>query len=102
MNMAVVQVRVDDELKNQASLIYESLGMDISTAVRMFLKKTIIEKGIPFDTKLDESKLNFELELQEMRRISEENGNADMTWKEINEIIKKARIEKEKKWNIMQ
>ena len=36
--MAILQVRIDDELKNQASVVYGELGIDLSTAVRMFLK----------------------------------------------------------------
>ena len=39
--MAVLQIRIEEELKNQAGAIYNELGMDLSTAVRMFLKKSI-------------------------------------------------------------
>ena len=52
--MAVLQVRVDDELKNQAAEILDAVGIDLSTAVRMFLRKVILERGIPFDTRIDE------------------------------------------------
>ena len=41
--MALLQIRVDEELKNQANAIYNELGIDLSTAVRMFLKKSVIE-----------------------------------------------------------
>ena len=36
MATSVLQVRVDDELKAQAAAIYEDLGIDLSTAIRMF------------------------------------------------------------------
>ena len=39
--MGLLQIRVDEELKKQASAIYNELGIDISTAVRMFLKRTV-------------------------------------------------------------
>ncbi|MBO7078577.1 MAG: type II toxin-antitoxin system RelB/DinJ family antitoxin, partial [Bacilli bacterium] len=39
--MTVLQVRVDEELKNQAGAIYNELGMDLSTAIRMFLKRSV-------------------------------------------------------------
>ena len=89
--MAVLQVRVDDELKNQAAAIYNELGIDLSTAVRMFFKKSVLVGGIPFDTKINESTLKAILAIDRMRTISEENGNSEMTLDEINEEIKKAR-----------
>lgn len=92
--MAVLQVRVDDELKNQAAAIYNELGIDLSTAVRMFFKKSVLVGGIPFDTKINESTLKAILAIDRMRTISEENGNSEMTLDEINEEIKKAREEK--------
>lgn len=47
-----IQVRVDDKLKQEATDILEDMGMDMPTAIRMFLKKIVIERGLPFDTKL--------------------------------------------------
>ena len=43
-----IQVRVDDYLKDTADLLFESLGLDTSTAVRMFLVAAIEMEGIPF------------------------------------------------------
>ena len=94
--MAVLQVRVDDELKNQAAAIYNELGIDLSTAVRMFFKKSVLVGGIPFDTKINESTLKAILAIDRMRTISEENGNSEMTLDEINEEIKKAREDKKR------
>lgn len=52
MATSVMLVRVDDELKAQAAAIYEDLGIDLSTAIRMFLKRTVIQNGIPFSMTL--------------------------------------------------
>ena len=43
-----IQVRVDDKLKDEADSLFESLGLDTSTAVRMFLVAAIETEGIPF------------------------------------------------------
>lgn len=43
-----IQVRVDDELKDSADLLFTSLGLDTSTAVRMFLVASTEAGGIPF------------------------------------------------------
>ena len=94
--MTVLQVRVDEELKNQAGAIYNELGMDLSTAIRMFLKRSVLVGGIPFDTKINESTLKAILAVDNMRTISEENGNSEMTLDEINEEIRLTRQEKKK------
>lgn len=46
--MATIQVRVDDALKTQADALFAGLGMDTSTAIRVFLKRSLRCGGIPF------------------------------------------------------
>ena len=92
--MAMLQVRVDDNLKEQASILYENLGMDLSTAVRMFLKKSIQVGGIPFDVKYDDGTVNCLMALRSMQERSKELGNDKMTLDDINEEIRHAREEK--------
>ena len=43
-----IQVRVDDQLKDSADSLFTSLGLDTSTAVRMFLVAAMESGGIPF------------------------------------------------------
>ena len=49
MATTVLQVRMDEDLKNEASELFEKLGLDIPTAIRIFFKRAVIEKGIPFE-----------------------------------------------------
>ena len=49
--MATIQIRVDDATKAEADSLFASLGLDTSTAVRMFLSASIKEDGIPFPVK---------------------------------------------------
>ena len=46
--MATIQVRVDDSTKMAADSLFSSLGLDTSTAVRMFLMASLENSGIPF------------------------------------------------------
>ena len=48
MAISVMQFRVDDELKAQATAVCENLGIDLPTALRMFMKRTVLVNGIPF------------------------------------------------------
>jgi len=94
LDMALLQIRVDEELKNQANAVFNELGIDLSTAVRMFLKKSVLMGGIPFDTRIDQSTLSAILAVDKMRTISENNGNSEMSLEDINEEIKMARRER--------
>lgn len=94
--MTVLQIRIDEELKNQASAVFTELGIDISTAIRMFLKKSVMVGGIPFETKLNESTLNSILAVDKMRTISEQNRNSNMSLEDINDEIKKVRMERKR------
>ncbi len=55
MKTAVVQTRVDIALKNDADAFFESIGMDTTTAIRIFLKQTLIQHKIPFEIIQDNS-----------------------------------------------
>jgi DNA-damage-inducible protein J len=48
MATANINVRTDADLKTQAQQIYESIGLDLSTAVNLFLKQTVRANNLPF------------------------------------------------------
>ena len=49
--MATIQVRVDDITKAEADQLFSALGLDTSTAVRIFLKASLENGGLPFPVK---------------------------------------------------
>ena len=49
--MATIQTRVDDATKERAEALYNSLGLDTTTAIRIFLLASIERGGIPFDVR---------------------------------------------------
>jgi len=51
--MANVQVRVDDNLRAQAQAVAAGMGLDLASAVRMFLTQMVRENGLPFQPKFD-------------------------------------------------
>ena len=53
--MANIQVRIDDATKIAADSLFNSLGLDTSTAVRMFISSALDNKGIPFEVKKSET-----------------------------------------------
>ena len=51
MAATTLNINTDSELKEKAQVIFTSLGLDISTAVNMFLKQAVNQEGIPFDVR---------------------------------------------------
>lgn len=51
MATSIVQIRMDNELRDSAARMFEDLGLDLPTAVRMFLKKSLSVRGLPFDVR---------------------------------------------------
>ncbi len=98
MATSEIQVRVDDDLRAKAVAIYEELGIDLPTAIRMFLKRSVIVNGIPFSMMLPKSEYKAERAVRAMQSLSDaarENGTAEMTLGEINAEITSTRSERE-------
>jgi len=49
MASVVVQTRVEKAVRDEASVVLESIGLNVSAAFRMFLMKVAKEKKMPFD-----------------------------------------------------
>ena len=48
MAITNININIDSELKEKAQYIFESLGLDMSTAINMLLHKTVYQKELPF------------------------------------------------------
>ena len=46
---AHINIRVDGDVKSQAQDLFSSLGLDMSTAINIFLRQSIRKNGIPFE-----------------------------------------------------
>ena len=46
MATSVMQVRVDDDLRAKAAAVYDELGIDLPTAIRMFLRELSGRQGL--------------------------------------------------------
>lgn len=49
MATAILQTRVDNSVKQEAESLFASLGLDMTTAIRLFLKQSINQQRLPFD-----------------------------------------------------
>ena len=47
-------IRIEPELKAQASALFKELGLDLSTATGIFYRQALRSRGLPFEVKLNE------------------------------------------------
>jgi DNA-damage-inducible protein J len=53
MAQTSINIRVDEDIKIQADALFSNLGMNMSTAVNIFLRQSLAKRGIPFEVKED-------------------------------------------------
>lgn len=53
-----VNIKMDEEIRDSAKLLFSKMGLDMTTAVNIFLIQSIRNKGIPFELKIDEGPAN--------------------------------------------
>lgn len=46
--MTTLSIRIEEKTKREANKTLKALGLDMSTAVKMFLNQVVLEQGIPF------------------------------------------------------
>lgn len=73
-----VFARVEPEVKEQAEIVLEQLGIPMSNAIGMFLRQVVLQRGLPFEMKLPErrpldmSSISREQFDREMRKSMED------------------------------
>lgn len=84
---SVINVNVPTEVKEESNNIFNNLGLNMSTAINMFLKRVIYERGIPFEVK--EPKPSKELldALQELDYM-EAHPNEYKSYRSVEELKK--------------
>lgn len=87
--MATITIRVDDKTKQQAEELFNNLGLNLTSAINMFIRKAIAEQGIPFEVR---KTVNYNSEtikaMLESERLAHDNtikgyNNLDELFKEL-------------------
>ena len=66
------QIRIDSNVKQQATELFTSLGMDMSGAVNIFLRQCILRGGLPFSVELPKYNKETLDAMNEARSISKD------------------------------
>ena len=89
MSSTNIQVRVDSALKAEAEQLFRDIGLDMPTAVRLFLKQSIISNGLPFAVERDPF---YSVRNQQILRNSiAQMERGEVVWKTMAELEDMAR-----------
>ena len=65
-----VSIRMDTQLKDEADALFSELGMNMTTAISIFVRQALREGGIPFEVKMDRPNRQTSAALKEAERIA--------------------------------
>ena len=60
MKTITIQTRIDTNLKKNAENILSSIGLDITSAIRLFLTQCVVQRRLPFQAVAPEEQYNDE------------------------------------------
>jgi len=83
LKAAEVKCRISKDLKLDASTILESCGLNISSAIRLFLEQVVVSEGLPFEVKAKKPSQLMMKALEEARVIDREFASIDEMLKEL-------------------
>lgn len=70
MATAPTQIRIDADIKKQATELFSNLGLDMSSAVNLFLHQCVLRGGIPFSVEMPRFSERTLEAMEEAKRIS--------------------------------
>lgn len=74
MSSVPTQIRIDPKVKEQASIIFKGLGLDMSSAVNIFLRYCIMCGGIPFEVKIPNYNAKVLAAMEEAVALAEDDS----------------------------
>ena len=81
-----MSIRLDSEVKEQAQQVFNHLGMDMTTAINIFLRQAIQYQGLPFDVRLDENQ-----KLLQVLTDEDQNRNMSQSFESVSDLMEDLR-----------
>lgn len=86
MSKMSISIRLDSEVKEQAQQVFSNLGMDMTTAINIFLHQAIQYQGLPFDVRLDENR-----KLLQVLTDLDQNRNMSQSFESVSDLMEDLR-----------
>lgn len=69
-NTTNFSVRMDSDIKKQCEALYSELGMNLTTAINVFLRQSLRVGGLPFEVRIEQPNKETVAAMLEAERIS--------------------------------
>ena len=86
MSKTSMSIRLDSEVKEQAQQVFSNLGMDMTTAINIFLRQATQYQGLPFDVRLDENR-----KLLQVLTDLDQNRNMSQSFESVSDLMEDLR-----------
>ncbi len=84
--MAQVNIRIDDALKEKAEILFDELGLNMTTAFNIFIRQTVRQGGIPFEITTQVDPFYSESNMKELRKSIKEANEGKFVSKTMEEL----------------
>ena len=74
MSTTPTQIRINSDIKKQATILFEKLGLDMSSAVNIFLYQCVWRGGLPFPVEIPQYSAETLNAMAEAKRISNDSN----------------------------
>ena len=76
-NKENMTLRIDHDIKVQATKLFKSLGLDMSTATGIFYRQALQHHGLPFDVRIEEPNIEIYVVKKDATKRRDLNGPFD-------------------------
>lgn len=97
-----ITFRLDETLKKQAELIYDSMGLNMSSALQIFVTQTVAKGSIPFTIEADESAKYKAFVLRELADSKKEALNQKNELEDHEDFLRQWELRRKARKNAIQ
>ncbi len=84
--MAQINIRIDDNLKEKAEILFDELGLNMSTAFNIFIRQSIRQGCIPFEVTTQVDPFFSESNMRTLKESIKEADEGKFVSKSIEEL----------------
>ncbi len=86
MARVATNISIDEDIKPKAQAMLAEFGLDLSTAVNMFLRQMLREKAIPFEVRWDVPNADTVAAIREAEEM-EKHPELSKTYSSVDELM---------------
>ena len=97
-----ITFRLDETLKRQAEIIYESMGLNMSSALQLFVTQTVTKGSIPFSIEADDNARYRAYVLRELAESKKEALDPDNVLEDHDDFLREWESKRKVRQNAVQ